>query len=78
MDLPELMSKTVTRLVCAKCGTPMTGYAEEGPEAECSDCAFGFGPAMDRAARAVEQAHFERTGERRECGSLLREALGIE
>jgi hypothetical protein len=54
----------------------MVGYPGD---AECSDCAF---PALKRAseaaARAVEEGHFQRTGERKTAGELLRRAIGIE
>ena len=61
--------------VCKKCGQPMVGYPGDD---ECSDCAFPMlKQASDAAARAVEEAHYERTGERKTCGELLRKTLGM-
>jgi hypothetical protein len=61
--------------VCKKCGQPMVGYPGDD---ECSDCAFPIlKQASDAAARALEEAHYERTGERKTCGELLRKTLGM-
>ena len=54
----------------------MGGYPGDD---ECSDCAFPMlARASEAAAGAVEEAHFQRTGERKTCGEILRKSLGIE
>jgi hypothetical protein len=64
------------RCVCKHCGHVMTGYPGDD---ECSDCAFGgvLGRASEAAAKAVEEGHFKRTGERKTAGELLRKVIGM-
>lgn len=60
--------------VCKHCGQKMVGYAGDD---ECSDCAFDgvLGRAREAAAKAVEESHFQRTGEQKSCGEILRRIL---
>jgi hypothetical protein len=76
---PECLLASMTPLVCAKCRRPMVGHANEGPDAICSDCAFpAIAEARQAGARAVEESHFQSTGERVDAGTLLRRAIGME
>ena len=66
----------MAQCICKKCGCSMVGYPGDD---ECSGCAYPIlKKAREAAAKAVEDAHFERTGERKTCGELLRKDLGIE
>lgn len=77
-SLEELVAAPMARLICRSCRKPMAGYAHEGPDAQCSDCAFPeHARAMKSAAEAVERMHFGRTGEHVSCGELLRRSLGF-
>ena len=62
--------------VCKHCGCQMTGYPGDD---ECSDCAFGgiLGRASEAARKAVEERHFQHTGEHKECGAIFRRMLGM-
>jgi hypothetical protein len=54
----------------------MAGYPGDD---QCSDCAWPWiKAAREGAAKAVEDAHFKATGERKSCGAILRKSLGIE
>lgn len=68
--------KPLVMCVCKHCGCQMTGYPGDN---ECSDCANGgvFGRARKAAAEGVEKAHFERTGETKTCGEILRGVIGM-
>lgn len=70
------LTGSATSCVCKKCGCRMVGYPGDD---ECSDCAFPMlARASEAAARAVEEGHFQRTGERKTAGELMRRAIGIE
>jgi hypothetical protein len=58
--------------ICKQCGCEMIGYPGDD---QCSDCFMG----IDREAmnRQFENEHFERTGERKTTGEILRNALGM-
>jgi len=62
--------------ICKDCGCRMAGYPGDD---QCSDCAWPWiKAAREGAAKAVEDAHFKATGERKSCGAILRKSLGIE
>lgn len=64
-----------TKCICKYCGCSMTGYHGDD---ECYECAYPLLAKASAAARkAVEESHFERTGERKTAGELLRNALGM-
>jgi hypothetical protein len=76
MEKIENLLQNSTHCVCKHCGCNMTGYPGDD---ECSDCAFGgvMGKASAAARKAVEEQHFQRTGEKKTAGEIFRSVLGM-
>jgi hypothetical protein len=64
---------------CIKCHRDCVGSLMEDPaKCVCIDCAMpALRKAADAASRAVEKGHFERTGECKSSGEILRGILGM-
>ena len=61
---------------CKHCGEDMVGFYGDD---ECSDCAWGgiLGKASKAGREAVEKLHFDRTGEKKSAGEILRKSIGM-
>jgi len=64
-------------MICNSCGQECVGFPTGNPKEDiCSDCAFpALKAASEAASRAVEEDYFERTGERKTSGEILRGML---
>jgi len=64
-------------MLCNKCGEECMGFPTGDPNEDiCMDCAYpGLKEASNAAAIAVEEEHFNRTGEQKSCGEIFRGIL---
>ena len=67
-------------MICNKCGVNCVGFATGDPEEDiCSDCAYpSIKKAREAACEGIEIDHWQRTGEFKTAGELLRKTLGMQ
>jgi len=62
----------MAKCICKKCGCEMVGYPGDD---ECSDCWMGID--HEKMNNKFEEQYFQRTGERKTTGEILRGVLGM-